>query len=117
MNGDVFLSDLELDGSRVPPDAACDDALYLWQVFSSAPSLWIIAHQVIGTLDLLLGRPSRCPVLPIAHSAAFDVQGVVLGDHRQSGNHNHHDNSKADQGPCAFVHLLIAPIIISGERS
>ena len=73
VNGDFFLSDLELDGSRVPPHAACDDALYLWQVFSSAPSLWVIAHQVIGTMDFLLGRPSCGPVLSIAHGAAFDV--------------------------------------------
>lgn len=78
MNADFLLSDLELDGSRVPPDAACDDTLHLRQVFSSAPSLWVIAHQVVGMMDFLLGRPSRGPVLPIAHGAAFDVQGVVL---------------------------------------
>ena len=117
MNGDFFLSDPELEGRRVPPDTARDDTLYLWQVFSSAPSLRVKANQVVGVMDLLLGGPSRCPVLAVAHSAALDVQRIVLRDHGQPRNYDHHDNSKADQGPRTFVHLLIAPSIISGERS
>lgn len=61
-------------------------------------------HMGIGLPDFLVGGPSGCTVLPIAHSAGFDIaKGIVVGHHGQPADNKKHRRSRCNQDPDTCV--------------
>ena len=86
------------------PLATEDQSLLRGEILSSAPLSDFEGHMGIGLLDFLVGGPSGCTMLPIAHSAGFDIaKGIVMGHHGQPADDKEHRRSRRDQDPDTCV--------------
>ena len=66
------------------PLATEDQSLLRGEILSFALLSDLEGHMGIGLPDFLVGGPSGCTMLPIAHSAGFDIaKGIVMGHHGQ----------------------------------
>ena len=86
------------------PLATEDQSLLRGEILSFAPLSDLEGHMGIGLPDFLVGGPSGCAVLPIAHSAGFDIaEGIVMRHHGQPTNDKEHCCSRCDQDPNTCV--------------
>ena len=86
------------------PLATEDQSLLRGEILSFAPLSDLEGYMGIGLPDFLVGGPSGCAVLPIAHSAGFDIaKGIVMRHHGQPTDDKEHCCSRCDQDPDTCV--------------
>ena len=90
------------------PFAAKDKALLFRQMLSLAPQLRFKGNVGVSLPDLLLGSPSCCPVLAVAHSLGLDpVEGIVMREKREAADHEKHDGAYYDKCYNLRWHMIL----------